>query len=153
MMRFALLLLALVLPSTAWTQEADAKKLAQEILDKGSALYDTKNAAAMAATYTEDGKILWYSKKDSGELELGMKNGRAEIEDLYRDMFKDPNEKTTSKNTVDYARFVSSDVLIIQGDFQPNVANPGKFPFVQVRIKEGEHWLLKTLQLFVIAQD
>ena len=154
MLRFALITLALVvLPSTAWTQEADAKKLAQEILDKGSALYDTKDAAAMAATYTDDAKIYWYSKKDTGEVEQGTKSGRDEIEGIYRDMFKDKDEKTTSKNTVEYARFLSPDLMIIQGVFQPNVANPGKYPFVQVRIKEGDKWLMKTLQFFAISQD
>ncbi|SIO61658.1 SnoaL-like domain-containing protein [Singulisphaera sp. GP187] len=154
MMRTVLVTLALVLPTTtAWTQESDAKKLAQEIVDKGSALYDTKDAPAMAATYTEDAKIHWYSKKDSGEVEEGTKNGRAEIEGVYRDLFKDPNNKTTSKNTVEHARFVASDILIIEGVFQPNVAATGKFPFVQVRIKEGDKWLMKTLEFFAVSQD
>ncbi|WP_406695955.1 hypothetical protein V5E97_33675 [Singulisphaera sp. Ch08] len=153
MLRFALVALALVLPSTAWTQEVDAKKLAQEILDKGSALYDTKDAAAMAATYTENATIHWYSKKDSGEIEQGLKNGRAEIEGLYHDLFKDPNQKSTSKNTVEFARFIAPDVMIIQGVFQPNLANTGKFPFVQVRIKDGDKWLMKSLQFFAISQD
>jgi hypothetical protein len=153
MMRYGLLSLALVLSSTAWAQEADAKKLAQAILDKGSALYDTHNAAAMAATYTDDAKILWYSKTDTGTIEVGIKSGRSEIEDLYRDMFKDPNEKTTSRNTVDYARLVSPELLVIHGVFEPNVANTGKYPFVQVRVKEGDKWLMKTLQFFAISQD
>ncbi|AGA26739.1 hypothetical protein [Singulisphaera acidiphila] len=153
MLRFTLITLALVLPTTAWSQEVDAKKLAQTILDQGSAMYDTKNAAAMAATYTDDAKIFWYSKKDSGEVELGTKSGRAEIEGIYRDLFKDPNEKTTSKNSVEYARFIAPDLMIVQGIFQPNVANPGKFPFVQLRIKEGDKWLMKTLQFFVVSQD
>src|SRR3954447_17096682 len=113
MMRFALLALVLVLPSTTWAQDVDAKKLAQEILDKGSALYDTHNAASMAATYTEDAKILWYSKNDTGTIEMGVKSGRAEIEDLYRDMFKDPSEKSTSRNTVEFARLVSPELLVV----------------------------------------
>lgn len=153
MLRIGLITLAFVLPSIAWSQETDAKKLAQDILDKGSALYDTKDTAAMVATYTADATIQWYSKKDSGEFEQGTKTGRAEIEGVYRDLFKDPNDKTTSKNTVEYARLLSPDILVIHGNFQPNVANPGKYPFVQVRIKEGDKWLMKTLQFFAVAQD
>jgi hypothetical protein len=146
----ALLTLALFIPSTAWTQETDAKKLAQDILDKGSALYDTQNAAAMAATYTEDAKILWFSKSDTGAVQLEVKNGRAEIEDVYHNMYRNSSEKTTSRNIVESAQLIAPDLLIIQGRFQPNVANPGKLPFVQVRVKEGDKWLMKSLQLFVI---
>ncbi len=58
-----LITLAFVLPSIAWSQESDAKKLPQDILDKGSALYDTKDAAAMVATYTADATIQWYSRR------------------------------------------------------------------------------------------
>lgn len=152
MMRYALLALALVLSSTAWAQDGEAKKLAQGILDKGSALFDTKDAAAMTATYTADAKLVWYSKNNAGTLEVGVKNGHSEIEDIYLDMFKNKDE-TTSRNTVEFARLVAPELLIIQGVFQPNVANAGKYPFVQVRVKEGDKWLIKSLELFAFSQD
>lgn len=152
MKRFAILALMVVFPYTVMAQEKDAKSLAQEILDKGSALFDTRDAAAMAATYTEDAQLLWVDKDSStGEIKVSVKD-RAEIESLYRDIFKDAKEKTTSKNTVEFARFVAPDLMVIQGVFQPDLSKPGKFPFVQMRVKRGEKWLMKNLQLYVIEQ-
>src|SRR4051812_23896839 len=57
MPRFAVvgLVLALAVPTLA--QEPDTRKVAQEILDKGAALFDTHDAAAMAATYIEDARL------------------------------------------------------------------------------------------------
>jgi len=146
--------LLIALPLGANAQDNKAKDLAQDILNKGSALFDTRDAAAMAATYTEDAQLFWLQKEDStGEIKVTNKNGRAEIEALYRDIFKNGGEKTTSKNTVEFARLASPDVLIIEGVFQPNVDKQGKFPFVQARVKQGDKWLMKTLQFFVMSQD
>jgi ketosteroid isomerase-like protein len=152
MKRFAILALTVVFPYTLMAQEKDAMSLAQEILDKGSALFDTRDAAAIAATYTEDAQLLWVDKDSStGEIKVSVKD-RAEIESLYRDLFKDAKEKTTSKNTVEFARFVAPDLMVIQGVFQPDVSKPAKFPFVQMRVKQGDKWLMKILQLYVIEQ-
>ena len=147
-------LLMLIVPITVRADEKDAKVVAQDVLDKGSALFDTRDAAAMAATYTEDAQLLWIDKDGTtGEIKLTVKRDRAEIESLYHDLFKDAKEKTTSKNIVEFARFVGTDLMVIHGAFQPNVDKEGKFPFVQTRVKLGEKWLIKTLQLYVIAQD
>src|ERR1700678_95886 len=133
MKRFVILALLLVLSTTVRADEKDAKAVAQGVLDKGSALFDTRDAAAMAATYTEDAQLLWIDKDSStGEIKLSVKKDRSEIESLYRDLFKDAKEKTTSKNTVEYARFVGADLMVIHGVFQPNVDKQGKFPFVQM---------------------
>jgi hypothetical protein len=156
MHRFGLLILGLimVLPVSAGSQEKDAKKLAQEILDQGALMFDNRDATAMAATYTEDARIELITKDDSsGEYKIDVKQGRAEIEALYRDAFKDTEVKTTSRNSVEFARFVAPDMMIVDGEFQPNVAKPGKFPFVQLRVKKGAKWVMKHLQFFVISQD
>jgi hypothetical protein len=148
------LLIVLAVPVTARADDKDAKKVAQATLDKGAALYDARDAAALAATYAEDAQVHWIDKDNStGELKDSVKNGRAEVESMYRDLFKGNDEKTTSRNTVEYARFVAPDLLVIHGVFQPNVDKEGKYPFVQVRVKQGEKWLMKSLQLFAISQD
>jgi hypothetical protein len=150
----AFLFALLLAPAIASADDGEAIALATTILNKGAALYDKKDAAAMAATYTEDGRILWYEKdKDTGELKLSEKKGRSEVEGLYRSAFDGASEPSTSRNTVQHARFVTPDILIIQGVFQPNTANAGTYPFVQVRNKKGDRWLVKTLQLFAIAVD
>jgi hypothetical protein len=154
MRKLAVFTVLFALPLSVKAEDETAKKLAQEILDKGSALFDRHDAAAMAATYTEDAQLFWLQKDDStGEIKVTNKNGRAEIEELYRDVFKNPGDQKTSKNNVEFARFATPDVLIIEGVFQPNVDKQGKFPFVQVRIKRGDKWLMKTLQFFVMSQD
>ena len=154
MKRFAIFALMFVVPFSLRAQDKDAKMVAQEVLDKGSALFDTRDAVAMAATYTEDAELLWIDKDSTtGEIKVSVKNDRTEIESLYRDLFKDAKEQTTSKNTVEYARFVGADLMVIHGVFQPNVDKQGRFPFVQMRLKQGEKWVIKNLQLYVISQD
>ncbi len=148
------LALVLCLPLAARARDDDAKNVAQGILDKGATLFDKRDAAAMAATYTEDAQLEWIEKDSAaGGIKIDVKKGREEIEAVYRDLFKDAKEATTSKNIVDYARFVSSELLVIEGDFQPNVANDGKFHFVQMRVKQGDKWQMRSLQLFAIAKD
>jgi hypothetical protein len=154
MKRFAIFALLFVVPFSLRAQDKDAKTVAQDVLDKGSALFDTRDAVAMAATYTEDAELLWIDKDSTtGEIKVSVKNDRTEIESLYRDLFKDAKEKTTSKNTVEYARFVGADLMVIHGVFQPDVDKQGRFPFVQMRLKQGEKWVIKNLQLYVISQD
>jgi hypothetical protein len=154
MKRIAIFALLFVVPFSLRAQDKDAKTVAQEVLDKGSALFDTRDAVAMAETYTEDAELLWIDKDSTtGEIKVSVKKDRSEIESLYRDLFKDAKEKTTSKNTVEYARFVGADLMVIHGVFQPNVDKQGKFPFVQMRLKQGEKWMIKNLQLYVISQD
>jgi hypothetical protein len=154
MKRFATCALMFMVPFSLRAQDKDAKTVAQEVLDKGSALFDTRDAVAMAATYTEDAELLWIDKDSTtGEIKVSVKKDRTEIESLYRDLFKDAKEQTTSKNTVEYARFVGADLMVIHGSFQPNVDKQGKFPFVQMRLKQGEKWVIKNLQLYVISQD
>jgi hypothetical protein len=154
MKRLAIFALLFVAPIAVLADDKDTKTVAQDVLSKGAALFDTRDAAAMAATYTEDAQLLWIDKEsNSGEIKVSVKKDRAEIESLYRDLFKDAKEKTTSKNTVESARFIGPDLMVIQGVFQPNVDKEGKFPFVQTRVKQGEKWLIKILQLYVISQD
>jgi hypothetical protein len=154
MKRFAILALIFAVSVSASAQEKDAKTVAQDVLNKGAALFDTRDATAMAATYTEDAQLLWVDKDStSGEIKVTIKKDRTEIESLYQDLFKDAKEKTTSKNTVEFARFVGAHLMVIHGAFQPDVEKQGKFPFVQLRVKQGEKWVIKNLQIYVISQD
>jgi hypothetical protein len=151
MNRLALLTFVLFVATPVRADDPDPKALAQDILDKGATLFDTRDAAAMAAIYTEDAQLLWVDRDNStGEFKINVKRDHAEIEALYRDLFKDAKEKTTSKNTVEYAKLLKPEILVIHGHFQPDVTKDGQFSFVQVRIKSGDKWLIKTLQLFVI---
>ena len=65
----------------------------------------------MAATYTEDAQLEWIEKDSAaGGIKIDVKKGREEIEAVYRDLFKDAKEATTSKNTVEFAKFIGSGI-------------------------------------------
>ncbi len=140
--------------SAELADEKEAKTLAQENLDKGAKLFDTHDATAMAATYTEDAQIDLIEKdKSTGEFKISAKKGRSEIESFYRDVFKNAKEPTTSKNTVEFARLISSEVMTIEGRFQPDTAKDLIIPFVQMRIKQNDRWVMRTLQLYVLPKE
>jgi ketosteroid isomerase-like protein len=153
MARFMLLSLAFLFPSAARAADTDAKQLAQDILTKGAALFDTRDAAAMAATFTEDAEAsLLLKDKDMGKYKVQTSRGRSAIEQGYQNIFKTRNPGTTSRNTVEYAHFVGNDLLIIHGTFTLDVSKGLAFPFVQVRAKQGDQWLILSLQVFVIDE-
>ena len=134
--------------------EEDARAIAQEVLNKGSALFDAKDVAGLLATYDDDPAVVWVEKDGTtGEVKESVKRGKAEVESIYADHFKNVAEKTTSKNVVEHARSIGPDMLLITGTFQPDVAKPGKYPFVQLRVKKGDRWLLKDLHLFTTSVD
>lgn len=150
MTRFVIFCLALLAPLAASAADEGARKAAQDILTKGAALFDTRDASAMADTYTEDAELsLIIKDKDTGNYKAQDSRGRTAIERFYQDFFKDRNSGTTSKNEVEYARFVGNDLLVIHGTFTPDTKESASFPFVQVREKKGNKWLIISLQLFV----
>lgn len=153
MLRFVILACSLLVPAAASADETEAKKQAEDILTKGSALFDTRDAAAMTATYTEDAGLSLISKdKGTGKYKTDNSRGRVEVERFYQDFFKDRKPGTTSRNLVEFARFVGSDLLIIHGRFTPDVGQGDSFPFVQVRVKEGDKWLITGLQVFLPSE-
>ncbi len=129
--------------------KSEAETIAEKFLKAGSDLFDAKDAAALAATYTENAEVLLISKKD-GEIKEDVKSGRAEIEQLYRDIFKDQGA-IDSENTVEFARLISPDLLVVHGRFRPDTGKP-EWPFVQMRVKRGDHWLMSKLWLFLSPQ-
>lgn len=150
-----LLIVSLVLACatvTARGQAPDPQTLAQKILDNGAKLFDGKDAKVMAATYTEDAVFAFMSREgDNGRYKAEEKRGRADIETVYSDLFKNGKPNTTiSKNSVDFARLLAPDLLVIYGTFQPDVSSVGSYPFVQIRVKQGEKWLIQNLRLFLV---
>jgi hypothetical protein len=151
----ALLLGALlVVPILGQDQGSDeATKLAKKLTEEGAATFNTCNAKAMAAYYTEDAKIYLQSKDQNG-VSVKEYDGREEIQGLYADLFKDP-AKVKAKNTVEYAKLLAPDLLVIAGVFVPNLNEdkPIKVPFYQVRLKQDDKWLIHSLRIFVVLQN
>jgi ketosteroid isomerase-like protein len=153
MARFVILSLVLLVPTAALAADQDAKQLAQAILTKGAALFDTRDAAAMAATYAENAEITTYSKDNqTGALKTETGRGRANIQKAYADLFKNRSSSTRCRNVVEDAHFVGPDLLVIRGMFILDVADEHPIPFIQVRTKQGDKWLILNLQLFGVSE-
>ena len=150
------LLLGACLVNLAPGQEQDnneALKLAKKLTEDGAATFNTANAKAMAAYYTDDAKMFLQSKEEN-DISVKEYDGREEIEKFYADIFKDP-ATILAKNTVEYAKLLAPDLLVIAGTFVPNesATKPLKVPFYQVRIKRAEKWLIHSLRIFVVSEN
>lgn len=148
---FALVGFAVLMMSASKARADDAKTLAQEILTKGAKLFDTKNAAAMAATYTADAELTVITKESgSATPKVEITRGRADIEQFYAKIYEDPNTKYAARNVVEYAEIVDSDLLIIHGHFTAGEGVLDRtLPFVQVRTKQGDAWRILSLQIIL----
>jgi len=106
----------------------------------------------MADYYLEDAEIALVSKEEGG-LKIQTQKGRAEIEKFYADIFKRP-ETIKSRNTVEYAKLIAPNVLVIAGTFDTNTLKPDspKVPFYQVRVKKGDQWLMSSVRIFVLPR-
>jgi ketosteroid isomerase-like protein len=138
---------------TANDKPADeAMTLAVKLTEQGAATFDTFNAKAMADYYTEDAVVVLVTRDGAG-FKNDLHRGRADIEAFYADIFKKP-ETIKSKNTVEYAKLIAPDVLVIAGTFDPNTLKPDspKIPFYQVRVKQGDKWLMSSLRIFFVPQ-
>ena len=131
----------------------EATALAVKLTEQGAATFDTFNAKAMADYYLDDAEIAMVTRRQSG-LKVQTYKGRAEIEKGYADVFKKP-ETIKSRNTVEYAKFLAPDILVIAGTFDLNTLKPDspKVPFYQVRVKKGDQWLMSSLRVFFVATE
>jgi hypothetical protein len=148
----ALAALALVVAPVSGRNADEALQLAKKLTEEGAATFNTANSKAMAAFYTEDAKVFLQTKNENG-ISIKEYDGRAEIEQLYADLFKN-HGTIESKNTVEYAKLLTSDLLVIAGTFEPNLqdANRIKVPFYQVRVKQGDKWLMNSLRIFLVSE-
>jgi len=129
--------------------QQDAQRIAEEILNVGSNLFDAKDAEALAATYAENCEVHLINK-EGDRYRDEVKQGRAAIGQFYRDLFQNAGV-IDSENTVELARMIAPDLLIIHGRFRANTGQ-NELPFVQMRVKKGDEWLIDKLWLFLIGK-
>lgn len=138
-----------IMATTARGQDSPTVKMAQDILDKGSALFDTRDAGAMAATYAVDGELILYTKdQSSGEYKPDVRRGRAAIEAGYKQIFDDRSPGAKSKNTVEAAHMVGDDILLIHGTFKVDVSQSLTVQCLQTRARQDGKWLVLNMQIF-----
>ena len=145
-----LALILLVAPAAVFGQDdgPKARALAQEILDRGAALFDKRDAAAMAATYIEDGEIIVFKRNsESDRIQPETCHGRRKIEETYAKIFKDRLPEHRCRNTVEVARFLTPDLLLIHGRFAMNREQGDTVQFTQIRVHEDDQWKVVTMQL------
>ncbi len=148
-----LMLVIPILSVEARAQDSATPKMAQDLLDKGSALFDTRDAGAMAATYDVDGELVLYMKDSStGEWKTDARRGRSAVEEGYKEVFKDRSEGAKSKNTVEAAHLVGEDILLIHGKFKVDVSQDLEIPFLQTRARRDGKWQVLSMQLFVVKE-
>ena len=157
MLRPIALTLVIALTTPAFVRAADpkndeAKAIAVKVTTAGASLFDAKDAAALAATFTEEAKLdVTIKDKDADTYKTETKQGRTQIEAYYREVFKS-DATYHAKNTVEYAREIGPNLILFAGTFEPDsqAADPLKLAFVQVRIKNGEAWRVVSMQVFVV---
>jgi hypothetical protein len=143
----------LLAPAPAAAQDADAVALAQDILVRGATLFDKRAAAAMAATYIEKAEIIVIKRDtDPDRIVVETTRGRAAIEKAYAKIFADRQPEHRSRNTVEVARFLGRDLLLIKGRFAMNREQGDSVEFVQIRAREGDQWNVVTMQLMELPK-
>ena len=147
MIRLSALLTALLLVVPA-VQAEDATAVANEVLKTGSALFDARDAAGLAATYAENGAIaLFLRDKNDGSVKLESRQGAQEIKAGYADLFKDMAPSATCSNLLHAAEFLTPDLLLMRGTFKPDSAQDISVTFVQVRTKQEGKWKVLSMQV------
>jgi hypothetical protein len=126
-----------------------ALEAAKKVTEAGAKMFAVKDAAGLAGTYADGAQLTLYTRDNPGAaFRRETKSGYAEILKIYEDMFKDTNA-FQAKNIVEHARFLGEDMLLITGTFElSSGGNTGRYPFVQVRVKQGEAWKIMALDLF-----
>ena len=148
-----LTLTLLLAPATAAAQDGGATDLARDILIRGADLFDKRDAAAMAATYLENAEII-VIKRDTGpdRIDVETIRGQAEIEKAYAKIFKDRQPEHRSRNTIELARFLGPDMLLIKGRFAMNREQSDIGEFVQIRARDKDQWKVVTMQLMALPK-
>lgn len=144
----------LACPAAAIGQHDDrALAVAREVLDRGAELFDARDAAAMAETFLEESHVIVIKRaSNSTELTTEIVSGREEIQKGYADLFKDRDPSHRARNTVEQARWLTPDLLLIQGRFALNVEQGDLLQFVQVRARDGDQWKVATMQLMELPR-
>ncbi len=128
----------------------EALDAAKAATGEGAKIFSSKNLDAMLATYAEDSQVEIISRNEAtGGLKRDQSTGKNEIRKLYEDMFKTEGS-IDARNTVETARFVGPEMLLITGTFEVSAGGrTSTFPFVQVRTRRDGKWLLAHVQVYV----
>lgn len=142
--------LGLTIPLRAAIEDDQATMIAKQVTTAGAAMFSAKDAKGLAATYQENAQLIGIERSKEGTIRLEIKQGRGEIQAFYESLFKD-DAVFHARNTVEHARKIEPDLLLITGTFEPDAeaAEIIKIPFTQIRQREGNDWRIVSLQIVV----
>lgn len=156
MLRHAALIALAVLCCGAVSRAQDeARAIAEKVTSEGADLFDARDARALAETYTDDATVFLVTRDQStGRAKVDTKQGRQAIQSLYEDMFRD-GLSIDAHNEVDYARLIGPDFLMIAGTFEikRGLADVSRLPFVQLRVKQDNRWLIQSVRIVFMPQS
>ena len=131
-------------------QDDAARRLAEKLTADGATAFANRQVDTLMSTYESTAHITAYLRDNEGGIKEQSYNSYETIRALYNDLFKDEGP-IEAHNTVDYAKFIGADLLLISGTFE--VTKDGKtqqLPFTQLRHKVGENWRILHLDLLLM---
>jgi hypothetical protein len=132
--------------------DAEAIRIAQEVTTAGAKMFAAKDAQGLADTYIDEGRIILVSREaGTPGLKRDVREGRSAVLEGYKELFKSP-DAISAVNRLDYARMLGTDMLEISGTLVLTDSNGmHRFPFTQLRVREGNFWRIAEVQLFVMT--
>ena len=152
--RWQVVLMQIFLPSESDADE-DAKAEADRLTSESASVFNSGDAAAMAALFAPEATVGLSTTGPDGTKPAGkVSRGRDEIEVFYRQVFEGPNQ-VQGQNTVDYARFIRPDLLILTGRFAMTADGKPLPPvtFTEVYRKTGDTWKAFDLRAFLTQPE
>lgn len=125
-----------------------AMKLAKELTSHGIELFIKGDGAGLAAQYVDDAEIVMTTFEAFGAPTIQVTTGKDEIAKVYQTAGS--LGKMSPVNDVHFARFITPEILHIAGVF--SITDQGetkRYPFTQIRKKDGDKWKIVTLELQV----
>jgi uncharacterized protein (TIGR02246 family) len=139
----AAIIVATVLPVSAQNlTEQQARGVVQALVDEFNLNYKAKNAAGLAATFTEDTIRVWSSGAVSAS--------RAEIEKRYANVL----ERFESSLIFDQIKIVSNNVIVVFGSYSGTLQSKdgpvnerGRWTWTITEARSGEGWKIAASML------
>lgn len=150
------MVLMVLLGSLVARADEDAMAVAKKVTAEGAENFISRDARALGESYTDDAVLYLVTfDQDAGTARVDTKEGRFTIQSLYEDLFRE-GQAIDAHNTVDYARLIGPNYLVIAGTFEMKrgLLDVSRLPFVQTRVRQGDRWLIQSMRVvFVPNQD
>lgn len=154
-MRFIPLLSLVLLLVGSTARAEDAKALAEKLTAEGATAFAARDVRALIESYSDDASVIVviHNQSSGGATEVE-RRGRPDIQELYEELFRD-GLSIDAHNEVDYARQIGPNFLMIAGtlEFKRGLLDVTRMPFVQLRVKQGDRWLIQSMRVLFLPSS